>query len=216
MNTQAVIFDMDGVLIDSEPFWRQAEQEVFSDLGLSLTDDQCRSTAGLRIAEVVDLWYNRHPWPGYDNAKTTGVIVDRVIQRVLAEGTALPGVHHALDMCVNNQLKIALATSSPKALMDAVLTRLGLKHRFIILQCADHIKYAKPHPEIFLITAERLAVNPLHCVVVEDTINGMIAAKSARMFTVVVPEAQQAADSRFSLADVQLNTLLDFNINVLK
>jgi sugar-phosphatase len=216
MNTQAVIFDMDGVLIDSEPFWRKAEQEVFSDLGLSLTDNQCRSTAGLRITEVVDLWYNRHPWPGYDNAKTTGVIVDRVIQLVLSEGTALPGVHYALDVCVKNNLKIALATSSPQALMDAVLTRLGLTQQFVVRQCADHIKYAKPHPEIFLITAGKLMVNPLHCAVIEDTLNGMIAAKSARMYTVVVPESHQAADSRFSLADVQLNSLLDFNIGVLQ
>eukprot|EP01013_Petalomonas_cantuscygni_P041091 TRINITY_DN73449_c0_g1_i1.p1 TRINITY_DN73449_c0_g1~~TRINITY_DN73449_c0_g1_i1.p1 ORF type:complete len:311 (+),score=42.17 TRINITY_DN73449_c0_g1_i1:127-933(+) len=99
---------MDGVLIDSEPFWRQAELDVLCPLGVPLTDDLCRTTTGMRIDRVVQYWFDRYPWPcdsaggkGLSVQDVSDVIVDRVVALVAAEGEALPGAVAAIEHAVS-------------------------------------------------------------------------------------------------------------------
>jgi sugar-phosphatase len=213
MPVSAVIFDMDGVLIDSEPFWRQAEMHIFPRVGIQLSEDDCRSTAGLRIDEVVKLWHSRYPWSNYPLEQLTQEILDEVVRLVQEFGEPLSGVYSSIGQVRSAGLKLGLATSSPVRLMNAVLNRLELTNSFDATLSAEGLPFAKPHPEIFLRTAAALGVSPMECLVIEDTINGMVAAKAARMKTIVVPEAANAGDPRFALADHKLQSLEQFHLS---
>jgi beta-phosphoglucomutase-like phosphatase (HAD superfamily) len=201
---QAAIFDLDGLLIDSEPLWRRAEVEIFATVGLVLTDADCEVTTGLRIDEVVAFQHGVRPWHPPRLDEVAARIVDRVIELIETVGVAKPFGAHAVALCEREGLQLALASSSPERLIHAALRRLGLTGRFGLVQSAQHERWGKPHPAVFLTTAERLGVPPVACVVLEDSLNGVIAAKAARMRCLAVPERP---DPRFVLADRVLPSL---------
>ncbi|MBZ0115363.1 MAG: hexitol phosphatase HxpB [Sandaracinaceae bacterium] len=209
---RAAIFDLDGLLIDSEPLWRRAEVELFATVGLRLTEAECEETTGLRIDEVVAYRHRQCPWHEPDVSVIASRIVDRVIELVGREGAAKPGGARAVEACAQFGLRLALASSSPERLIHATLVRLGLADHFEHVVSAEHERHGKPHPVVFLTTAERLGVSPLECVVLEDSLNGVIAAKAARMRCIAVPERD---DPRFALADRVLPSLEAFEPSML-
>jgi len=204
---RAAIFDMDGLLIDSEPLWRAVEVEVFGAIGVPLTEAMCHQTTGLRIDDVVAYWRARHPWPEPENAQVEERIVRRMIETIRERGEAKRGVETALAWARGAGLRLALASSSPLRIIDAVLERLGIADRFEVVRSAEKEPWGKPHPAIFLTTAVALGVRPEECLVFEDSITGLIAAKAARMRCVCVPETWPAHDPRFVLADACLPSL---------
>lgn len=208
---KSVIFDMDGLLINSEPFWRQAEREIFADLGITLTDADCERTMGWRFDEVVHYWYKRKPWSGMDLYTVEQRVVDRVITLSTTHGEAMPGVYHALDFFSTHVDKLALASSSAMRIIQALLDHLKIKDRFDVIHSAEYEMYGKPHPGIFITTAERLNVNPTECLVIEDSLSGVIAAKAARMFAACVPDPTAAARPQWCIADIQLASLEEWN-----
>lgn len=108
----SAIFDMDGLLIDSEPLWLRGELEVFSQLGLNVHDD-VPETLGLRIDQVVRIWYLRQPWQGPSQQVVCQRILDRVLELVRETRPLLPGVVSALQLCRAQDLRIGLASASP-------------------------------------------------------------------------------------------------------
>lgn len=202
----AVIFDMDGLLIDSEPLWQRAEVEVFGALGLALTPADCARTTGLRIDEVVEFWGRQRRWPDPPR-QIAERIVRRVIELVRDEGTLLPGAGPALEFCAGRGLPLALASSSDRSLIEAVLGRFALARHFRVIHSAQEEPYGKPHPAVYLSTARLLQVPPAACLAIEDSLNGLIAARAARMGCIAVPAAADRFDPRFSLADAVLDSL---------
>ena len=202
----AVLFDMDGLLIDSEPLWVRAEIEVFGAAGLVLTPDDCAQTKGLRTDDVVAHW-------GF-GAAVEAALIDRVAALMAAEGVALPGVAQALAQAKG--FPLALASSSPMRVITAALARLGLTDAFDVVQSAEKEPLGKPHPGVFLVTAARLGVSPLRCVVLEDSLNGVIAAKAARMTCIAVPPPEHRDDPRFSIADQRLGSLEELTTAMLR
>jgi sugar-phosphatase len=200
----AAIFDLDGLLVDSEPLWRRVEIELFAQVGLHLTEADCIETMGLRIDEVAAHWFAQRPWAGPSPAMMAERIVDAMVARAPREAARKPGVHHAIETCEAAGLRCAVASSSPERLIRAVLGGLGLEGRFEAVLSAEREPFGKPHPAVFLATASRLGVAPPACVVFEDSVNGMIAAKAARMKCIVVPEH---GGPRFALADLVLRSL---------
>lgn len=211
--SHAVIFDMDGLLIDSEPLWVRAEIEVFREVGVALEPSDCARTKGLRVDDVVAFWHARRGFAGATPADVEARLVARVAALVRAEGAALPGVQEALAAARGEGRRpIALASSSPMPIIEAALDRLGLDRAFDVVCSAQTEPYGKPHPAIFLRTAERLGVSPLACVVLEDSVTGVIAAKAARMACIAVPSdpgAGDARDPRFAVADAVVRSLHD-------
>ncbi len=201
---RAVVFDMDGVLIDSEPLWRQAEIAGVAEVGLALTEEQCLETQGLRMDEVVRLWYERSPWPDPDHPRLVARVIEAVEALVGTSGLAMAGVDHAVTLARGLGLRLALASTSPARLIAATLRRLGLEEAFEVANSAEDETHGKPHPAVFLRTAADLGVDPTECVVIEDSVNGMVAAAAARMRCVVVPAAP---DPRYALAEVCLPSL---------
>jgi HAD superfamily hydrolase (TIGR01509 family) len=202
---RAVIFDMDGLLIDSEPLWHEAERGVFATVGLHLSTEDCLRTTGLRIDEVVRFW-NAPP-------ELAGQIVDRVIALVEQKGVAKPGVQEALVAA--SGARVGLASSSPSRLIAAVLQRLGIADRFAVAHSAEHELCGKPHPDVYLTTARLLGVEPSACIAVEDSPNGVRSAKAAGMRCVAVPDALLAGDPTFAAADHVIDSLLEL-ANVLR
>ena len=204
---EAVIFDMDGVLIDSEPFWQESEIDAFGRVGLRLTREMCMQTMGLRVDEVVDYWHRRRGWEGVTSVELEEAIIGGVEERILSKGEAKEGVEHALGFFRGRGVKVALASSSAYRLIRAVTERFGLADRFDCVYSAEEEEYGKPHPGVYLTTARRLGVRPAACLAVEDSFNGVLAAKAARMRCVAVPEEGARRDPRFSIADAVLGSL---------
>ncbi|GGM93939.1 hexitol phosphatase HxpB [Shewanella xiamenensis] len=211
LSIQAVIFDMDGVLIDSEPLWQRVEYEVLSALGVPVTIETIQQTTGLRIDQCVDYWYHKAPWADYDNAKVSNAIVDRVAEEILKTGEAMQGVQQAIEYCQAKGLKIGLATSSFYTIIEAVLSKLGLSDKFMAVQSAEGLTYGKPHPEVYLNCAAALGVDPRYCLAIEDSFNGLIAARAANMQTVAIPAPEQRGEAKWIIAHHQLESLLELD-----
>lgn len=146
-NFDAVIFDMDGVLIDSEPLWKIAMEEVFLSVGCPLTRKDFQKTVGLRIDEVIEFWYKEVGWEKYTPKEVEQQIVSKMIELIKQNGDPLPGVLETIDFLTEKQLKIGLATSSYTVLVDTVLDALQIKDSFDKTHSAEHEEYGKPHPQ---------------------------------------------------------------------
>lgn len=212
---KAAIFDMDGLLIDSEPLWRVAEQQVFARVGLELTDTMCRQTMGLRTDEVVAYWHQRHPWDEPPPEQIEAAIIDRVEALIRQRGSALPGVYELLGDLADTGCRLALASSSPPVLIEAVLERLGIADRFELCCSAADERRGKPHPAVYLTTARRLGIAPRHCVALEDSMAGVRSARAAGMGVVAVPAAESLDDPRFAEADLVVGSLRELSPAVL-
>ena len=208
MNT--VIFDMDGLLIDSEPLWQEAANEIFAINNVSISKEEYDKTTGLRTAEFLEHWFNHFSMdksliPAWDKK-----IVAAVIDKVKTKGVIMNGVDYIFNFFEQKGFKIGLATSSPTSLIDAVVEMAGVKKYLQAIASAQDLPYGKPNPQVYLNCATMLKSNPANCICFEDSINGMIAAKAAKMKCVVVPAPAQAKDLRWSLADLQLSSLQNF------
>ncbi len=212
----AAIFDLDGLLVDSEPLWRQAEREVFAEVGLMLTDDDCRSTMGMRCDAVVALWHQRNPWLSASPAEIQKGIEARVLALMRSQGQAMPGVDHALDLVESMGCRLAVASSSSPALIAGALDRLGILDRFAARCSAFNEQHGKPDPAVFLTVASQLGVNPRTCLAFEDSPPGVESARGAGMRVVAVPDAEHWGHPGFDVADVVLKSLADLRIKHLK
>ena len=208
---EAVVFDMDGLIVDTEPLWQDAEIELFATVGVELDRDLCRQTMGMRIDEVVDHWHRRSPWASPPPVEVAAAVLDRMVELVTTKAEMLPGVVEAIELFRAAGLVAALASSSSYRLIDAVVDRFGLRDAFAVIHSAEEEEYGKPHPAVYLTAAAKLGVEASHCLALEDSVNGLVSAKAARMRCVVVPEAAALDDPRFGLADLVLPSLAQFD-----
>jgi sugar-phosphatase len=207
----ASIFDMDGLLIDSEILWHEAELEILGDLGVPLSRDSCRGTKGMFVGEVTAYWYERYPWAGPTPAEVAVTIVDRVIALLLSKGELKPGAEHAIGLCESHGLPLAVASSSQYRLIDTALEHFGLRHHFALVHSAEDEQWGKPHPAVFLTAAAKLGAAPRRCLVWEDAPAGVVAAKAASMACIAVPEHGEEHRPAFVLADLVLGSLLEID-----
>ncbi len=211
MAINTVIFDMDGLLIDSEPIWQKATNKVFEGLNIKLSDEQYHITTGLRTNEFLQHWFRVFKIDEKLLQQVEDEIVALVIDEVKTTKPLMAGVNYIIDFFKKRTFKVGLATSSPPILIDGVLKTFGLENSFDAIASANFCNYGKPNPEVYLYCANLLQSTPNECLCFEDSINGMIAAKAAKMQCVVVPYPHQAKDARWSLANLQLSSLVNFN-----
>jgi HAD superfamily hydrolase (TIGR01509 family) len=203
---EAVVFDMDGVLLDSEPIWRTVERQVFGRLGIEVTEEDLMRTMGVRIADVVAGWHERHPWDGPSTAEIAEEIVERVADTIRREGRLDGGAGEAIDYLRGLGLRLALASSSPMRLIRAVLSMGELEDRFDVVLTAEEEARGKPDPAVYLRAAERLGVPPERCLAIEDSLAGIRSAKAAGMVCIAVPELS-AEEATGAGADLVLGSL---------
>jgi sugar-phosphatase len=213
---KAAIFDMDGLLIDSEPFWRRAEQAAFARVGIELTDAMCQETMGFRTDEVVALWYRRFPWAGVSQEEVVHDTEARVAELVRSRGRPLPGVEGAIEELRRTGYSLALASSSSRDLIDVTVATLHLEGVFSAVCSAVDEQRGKPDPAVYLTAARRLGVAPAECVAFEDAPAGVQSAKAAGMHVIAVPAPHQFDRSGFDTADMKLHSLEEFTVNLLR
>ena len=124
-------------------------------------------------------------------------------------------MREAVALCKAQGLKVGLASASPLVMLEKVLNMFELRDQFDALASAEHLPWSKPHPQVYLNCAAALGVDPQRCVALEDSVNGMIASKAARMRAIVVPEAENSRDPRVVLADVKLPSLQALTVEAL-
>lgn len=215
MMKKAVIFDMDGVLIDSEPFWHKAEIEIFGKDGATLTEDMCVTQQGVKCLHVMQHWKELFPFLTRTAEEYAKLVEQSVFDQVTMFGKPMQGVVETLEMLGNAGVLRAVASASNYFQIYNVLDKLDIRECFDIIHSAQDEKFGKPAPDVFLHAAERLGVYPQDCIVVEDSGNGVLAGKRGGMTVVAVPEPKSFDNSAFDIADYKLHSLSEFTLDLL-
>src|SRR5690554_2181985 len=208
-NIDTVIFDMDGVLINSEPLWKAAEIKVFETVGIDFVKVGGEKTVGLRIDEVVNYWFEKYPWKNKSKEDVIHEIMEEMVTGIKTHGQPMTGVLEILEYFQSKNYKIGLASSSYQVLIDTCLEKLGISHYFQSTLSAQNFTYGKPHPEVYIQSAIALNSSPENCLVIEDSLNGMLAGKAAKMNVVAIPDRTHPISEKLIIADLQLNNLTE-------
>ena len=209
---KAVIFDFDGIIIESEPLWVEAEIGVFKSIGIDLTPEMCRQTTGLNTQDTLQYWYSVYHWTNKSIIQLYKEIMEAMQVLILERADLKDGYLDVLQLFVEKKLPLAVASSSPLKLITTALKKFHLFEFFKIISSAENEEYGKPHPALYLGAAKKLGIDPVNCLAFEDSFNGAISAKAARMKLVAVPDGHDYNSTRFDFADLKLATLKDFKI----
>jgi HAD superfamily hydrolase (TIGR01509 family) len=188
---RAVVFDLDGVLIDSEPTWERVTRELLAKHGRTFDRDTADRHMGMRLRDVVAAVLEAHDLD-VDPDQFAKDLMDNLLAEFERTLVPCPGAEDALALTASLGLARGLATGSPRRAADAVLARYGW--RFDAVCTGDDVEHGKPWPEIYQLAAERLGLDPGECVAIEDSRNGVRAAKAAGMACIAVPEPWDPAD----------------------
>lgn len=208
---KAVIFDMDGLLLDTEPAWQETEKQFALSKGIELSPESQKQSLGLKSIELFKYWHQIKPWPNPDFKENEKWVNNAMKNYYLNEAVLMNGSLEILEFFRKKKLKMALASSSPMMLIDTFLEKFKLSSYFTVKHSAEFEEYGKPHPGVYINAAAKLGVEPVFCLAIEDSFNGILAAKAARMKTMAVPESPHFNDAGFIIADMKLPSLLDFN-----
>lgn len=209
---KAVIFDMDGVIIDSEPFWKNAEFEVFSSLGVVLDKEFTDLTQTMTTIEVTKFWYEKFPWESKSLEEVEDIVISRVMELIEQGRAERNGIELFIKQLKSNGFKIGLATNSPYKIIPVVLEKAGIADYFDSIFSAEFVEFGKPDPAIYLMTSKELGIDPENCIVIEDSYSGMLAAKKAGMKVVAFTNGNQ--DINISLADYKMESFLETELNI--
>lgn len=208
---KAVVFDMDGLLIDSEPFWREAEKGALEKIGVPIRKEVTSETMGVRIDALVEYWFKRYPWTGPSKKDVESDIIRRVIEMIKKEGELMPGAREVLDKFKNMDLPMAIASSSSMDIINAVLERTSIAPYIRVVHSAQDELFGKPHPAVYIGASKKLGIETGRCVAFEDSPNGVLSAKSAGMRCIAVPSVGVEKDRAMEKADLVISSLLDFD-----
>ncbi|MFE1593120.1 HAD family hydrolase [Nocardia sp. NPDC058705] len=188
MGIAAVVFDMDGVLIDSEPIWEQVRHEYVVLKDGRWQPDSQKKMMGMSTVE----------WSTY-MADDLGVamppdevasdIIDLMADKYAHQVPLLPGAVDAVRRCAGSW-KLGLASSSPATLIDLVLAKAGLMDYFTAVLSTEEVGRGKPSPDVYLTVAQRLGIDPEDCTAVEDSTNGLLSAHNAGMRVIAAPRPE--------------------------
>jgi HAD superfamily hydrolase (TIGR01509 family) len=182
----AVLFDMDGLLVESEPIWTVAETEVTAALGGAFTMQMKEGVIGARL-DVAAPMIVRAAGLDVDPAVFAQRLLDRMVELFHADLPLRPGAADLLAALHADGVPLALVSSSYRVLVDAALESVGA-HHFRVTVAGDEVGEGKPHPEPYLTAAARLGVDPRDCVVLEDSPSGIASAEAAGCVVVAVPD----------------------------
>jgi sugar-phosphatase len=171
---------------------------------------------GLRIDDAVRHWWDRHPWAGMTRVEVERATTQRVAELIALEGEPMPGALEAVELCARLSLPVAVCSGSYAVVIEAALCRLGIASQVTVWHSAEWEPLGKPHPGSYLSTAAKLGIHPALCLAVEDSFNGAISAKAARMRVVAVPEKSAAGSARWGFCDAVLDSLEGFDEGLLR
>lgn len=185
MSVKAVIFDMDGVLIDSEPAYLEMNKKLFSEFGIEMDDEDYKALVGLAslpmwkmLKEKYNLKNDVSDFMQLERRRMHEILDSDIISKPIA------GIYDLLETLKDSNIKLSVASSSAKENINFVLSKLDLNKYFSFTISGEEVTNGKPAPDIFLKVAEKFNIDPGKCYVIEDSANGIKAARSAGMFPV--------------------------------
>lgn len=213
------VFDMDGLMFDSERLVYETWQMMMDELGFEYNLDIFKNTIGLRT-DMAESYYNSLYGERFCYKPLKQRSREIFLKRVSEEGVPIKkGLVELLEFLKSNNLKIAVATSTSAQTAHKIIKMAGVYDYFDTFVCGDDVKNGKPHPEVFLTAAEKLSLPPTECVAFEDSINGIKSAYSAGMTTVMVPDYLQPTQEIIPMIDClcgDLSQAIEFISNHMK
>lgn len=178
---QAVIFDMDGVIIDSEPFHLEVNRGIYRELGIEFSEKVYENYVGVTNEEMWADIKKNHSLP-HSVSELMEMQISRDMEHIKkGREKPIPGVVELLEEICRNGIPAALASSSSERLIELIISSFNIKDKFAAIVSGANMEKGKPAPDIFLHTASLLNLPPENCVVIEDSRNGVMAAKAAGM-----------------------------------
>lgn len=211
---EAIIFDMDGLLVDSEPVWDKARKGMAEEAGKDWNKDDHQAVMGVSTQAWVDYMIKRLEL-NLSPQEVQDQIIARMIQLYQAGIPYFPGAVEAVQMAARH-FPTALASGSHQALIEVVAADAAMQGQFQVILSADEVGTGKPAPDVYLETAKRLGVKPGNCVCLEDSGNGIVAGYRAGMKVIAIPDSRfPPAPEKLNLADLILPSLLDFSMKLI-
>ena len=206
---KAVIFDVDGTLLDTERIYMQAWKDAAAELGYEITDELLRKTRAINVKEAARI-FESEIGNGFSYDKTRAVRV-RIAEEIIHRESPIlkPGVTELLAFLQRKDIRLSAASSTNLKGTQAHLAESGILDPFEVVVGGDMVTKGKPNPDIFLKAAELLHLAPQECIVVEDSPAGIRAAHAAGMKAVLVPDQAAITQEIIDLADVVLESLLE-------
>ncbi len=213
---EAVVFDLDGLLVDSERYWNEARRVMAAERGIDWNADDHRACMGVSTrtwASYMIRRLNLDLEPEQVEAHIIGTMADLYAHRI----PYLPGAVDAVHLAALH-FRTGLASGSPRVLIDAVTNATDMHQQFQAIVCSDELPRGKPAPDVYLKAAELLGVRPDRCVCVEDSANGILSGRNAGMYVIAVPDLRYAPPPPDILqqASCVLGSLLDFNLHLIQ
>lgn len=187
MKIDAVILDFDGTIVDSEPIWKIVIGEVFVSLGHKISPEIMMLGSGMGINQSVAMIIEKLDIKNADASKIVQQICENVYTKIINEAKVHPGFLTLVQCCKDNNLPLAVCTSSELTMVLPTLERINATEMFEVIHSAHGYANMKPHPEPYLLTAEKLGVDINQCVVVEDSIPGIKAGTASGAKTFAIP-----------------------------
>jgi HAD superfamily hydrolase (TIGR01509 family) len=210
----AVIFDMDGVMIDSEPLWEKTERILLARRNIDYSPDYRDKIVGLNQRDSGRLLVDT-----FDLDETVEEIINERISILTSiyekELELIPALVPLLRQLGEEGYRLAVASSSPLRVVNFVLDMFSLHDHFLAVVSGDSVGNGKPHPDIYVHTAETLGVKPAECVAIEDSINGLRSAKGAGMYCIAIPD-KRLTPNQFESADVILGGLEELTTETIR
>jgi HAD superfamily hydrolase (TIGR01509 family) len=182
---KAIIFDLDGLMVDTEGLYFQSEREIAATFGRRVRDETLWRMMGRSPIEGMEIFVRESGLP-IPPQKAAELRTDLMRQKMRSELRPMPGLDHIIAAFFG-RLKLAISTGAQQEFLDLAVDRLGIREKFDVLQASDEIAKGKPDPEIFVTTCRKLELVPQNCVVLEDSENGVLAGRRAGCFVIAVP-----------------------------
>lgn len=197
---KAILFDMDGLMVDTERLYIETESAIAQSYGKRLTEETIWKMMGKKAVEAMEIYIHDLKLE-LPVGEMIGIRDNLLEEKLRNELAPMPGLFEILEE-YRRCLQLAIATGSPRKFLDIVLDKLKIGDYFQALQTADEIVNGKPDPEIYLKTIEKLGIPPEECIVLEDSQNGALAGKRAGCYTIAIPSIYTCKQD-FSFVDYQ-------------
>lgn len=217
MILKAVIFDMDGLILDSEPLWEETYVERLVALGVPRSEITKPEHKGRGARNFFTFWYTNYPWGALPTVEElSNETISKMELLIKQKAVALPGVIDAIQRIKRLNVPMAIASSSPMYLIELTTKKLGIGGYFDFYHSGSTEDFAKPHPAVFMHTANEMGVACLNCLVFEDSLSGVIAAKAAQMKCIAVPTKKYLTDPRYCIADALIPSMEAFKFSMIE
>jgi HAD superfamily hydrolase (TIGR01509 family) len=213
---KAAIFDMDGLLINSEPVWEEAARIVMKKADFDVTPEIHQNTTGLSVNLFLDYCYDLQPWTNIKKEDLANEILQIAHEWIPEKSEAMPGAKVLIQWLSENNIRMAVASASPMEIIESVLRKLDIISYFECWHSAELEAFSKPHPAVYSSTIKKLNLLPEECLAFEDSVPGVQSAYAAGALTIAVPSAFGFQDKRFDSAHYKIPSLENFqSLNLL-